>query len=75
MNTFIVTATYEVNTDTDETEETMTEVEEQRWQMFQKKYGVNIHRLSIKKLPDFNRRIKWQDNTEQKHGQNGQNKT
>ncbi len=56
MNTFIVTVTYGVNVETDETDETMNDVEEQRWEMLQKKYGINKHSLSVKKLPDFHKR-------------------
>ena len=51
MKHFIVHVTYRVSLDDDSlTLEFMGSVEAQRWQMFQKKYGIEPLELKIEKL-------------------------
>lgn len=47
MKAFIAKATYRVNLDTDETLEFAEQVEAQRWQMFQKKFGIEPLEIKV----------------------------
>ena len=50
MAKFIVSVTYRVTTDFDETTNEMKEVEAQRWNMLQKKFGMETLELKVEKL-------------------------
>lgn len=47
MKAFIIKVTYRVNLDTEETVNFMEEVEALRWEMFQKKFGVEPLKIEV----------------------------
>lgn len=53
MKHFIITATYRVNTEGDDTiasTASMESVEAQRWQMFQQKFGIEPLELKVEEV-------------------------